>query len=331
MSHANRTMAVAACCLILASVTRRAHADEPLKQRFLAEAPARWAELDRASKHVEGTYTKSIVHSPESKPPSFARCTFAINDANVKVASEFAEKPGEKAKMVRVESNNQKYIFQINRPPISPDYAISFLEPGDSRGDPVHLEKIAGIIEEHKDNIFCPWYLLGRPLSAWLNDPGLKITSVDLAEVEGQKVARVKFDYASAKDLKDKLSNSHVDLDIEGHWTIRGYLARRPWGTMEAKLTYGNPVDGIPAVKSKEEILEGGGAKVIRTLKMENFFQKEVPASAFTLSAYNLPEPNFNAGYNSFFYWYLSAAVILGVITILLMRKRPSHGAAPSM
>lgn len=328
MSRGTRAIAVAACCLALSSVAGRTRADEPLKQRLLAEAPARWAELQRASERAAGTYTQTVIRGygstiplisiarwaeldrssgrvtgdftkrlfldAESQPPPITHRAFAINGARMKVATEFVEKPGGKPEMFRVEAINPGYIFQINRRPTSPKHEISYVMANGEKGDPVLLKKVAGIVVGYKADIFCSWVFLGRPLSVWLNDPGMKIVGVDLIEAEDRKVARVQFDYASASDPADKLSDAHIDLDVEGHWTIRGYAARRPWGTIEAKLTYGDPIDGIPVVKSKKEILKGRDSKVIRTLEMENFSRKDVPPGEFTLTAYDLPEPNFD-------------------------------------
>jgi|GEM_PF-6968424 len=316
-----RWASVAGWCFTLALATGHAEGDDQLKQRFLSEAPAKWADLERLSEHVEGVYTEKVSSTVPGKPPEFVRSKFTVNGKNVKAEIEL----GEKATNVRVESSNPKYFFKLARPQFSPEYAIEFLERADSSPDPEFRKDANHAVREHVSRIFCSWYLLGRPISDWVKDPAFKIENVESVENEGHDLVRVVFEY-SPKDkpeVQRLLSGSALVFDPGGYWSIREIKVKRNWGTVATKLSYGDTADGFPYVKASDEVLDDGKNQLSTTLTFEKFERKEVPESAFTLTAYNLPEPDFNGGYRSTtFYWYLAFAVILGFVTTLLMRKR---------
>lgn len=322
MRLATRGLTTVACAL--ACLSGPARCDDALHQRLLAEAFPAWAELERAGTQMEGTYTlREEFRSPKiNKPPTFKHCTIAINGELGKVSCDL----GETSPPQQVSAINPNYVFQIARKKSSSDFRVNFLEPGAGEGDSTRRQMIKDMVKNLKNDIYCAWYLWTDPVGDLLKDPGTVIKAVEPVAREGRHLVRVRYEWSpkSGDKVKGGLRDGEIILDPAARWTIQQYKVSKFWGKIEATLSYGDPVDGLPFVREKTEVWSNdeGDART-RTLRFESLAKKKVPESEFKLSAYGLPEPNFDSRFNaSFFYWYFALSVILGVLAVLLWRKR---------
>jgi hypothetical protein len=322
-------IAIAACGLISLLVPHQAVADEALKRRLLEEALRAWAAYQDSADMLEGTFLEEETYKGVNKPPTGRRATLVVRGPLVKaVQVDLGDEGREKAGAI-----NDRYIFVVSRAKGATDYGLAFLEPIGETPTPEVRKVVEGTIEEIKNSLYAPVYLLGQPLATWLRDPAFHVKSVEPEGPEG--LVRVDFEYRKKPDdpteKEERIAPGSLVLDPASHWSLRSYRAGKWWGQIEGTLEYGPPVDGLLFVRQRTERLLGNDkTSMERIVRTETLSRRAASTDEFTLTAFGLPEPNPRAGLLEARLWLIGLAVLFGLAALALRRRGRGRRAAPA-
>jgi hypothetical protein len=172
--------------------------------------------------------------------------------------------------------------------------------------------------------------------------PGFRLHKLSEVAEDGETLLRVDFSSAGGfvkvvtidglhRNGHQGVRGGHFFLDPQACYTIRAFELQcdepqLPRYTLSGRIEYRRSADGFPILVKK--VSEGrapadaGGRVLSRSVREYDLKEEPPPAeSAFTLSAFGLPEP---AEYRrpTPWYWYLAAGGIVALIGGAVLRRR---------
>ena len=286
----------------MASLAQAQDDDQTLKERFLREAPARWAEYAELAKQVQGTYSFRGSLSPVGVKVE-NRSTLKMN-RNCKLIEDSAERkvPGGKGdyQTLTLYALNPHYAFKLRRKnPTSPWYVTEVV---DLRTDSLPPEI------QHEFQVFerCVLELVSLgpdPLVELLGKPEFRVVRCRRVLQDGEELVAVDFDYPHTADAQDSgIQGGTLVLDPRRFWCLRSYEVQfrsisaqgtRTYRVLELEEAKG----GFPLPKRTTELIDilmNDGTK--RKNESWRDCNLHIPSrlssdEEFTLSAFGFPEP----------------------------------------
>jgi hypothetical protein len=306
------------------------------KERFLSEAPHKWAEYRTLGKRLQGSCLVSYRdRSAGAKVFSSVRYECKQNDVcALALTQDLGDTP--KTRKGRLEVVNSRYAFRLERS--APDrpwilvgtsfhpeqgYGLSRLTP-DVRVAGIFVDKALSFSSIHE----C--------LVDMIRDPDFVIKNVTAVVQEGQEGVRLEFSNRPKMTAPRKVKANEIPggwnpvgggwvlLDPAHYWVIRAYDVHTEWqdrstGRMTATFSYKEGQNGLPILSRilgnyKGTTAQGSRAETEDNHEYNLTERPDVPESEFMLTAFGLPEPPEVPGRPR---WYLWAAA-MGVLCLIL-------------
>lgn len=228
-----------------------------------------------------------------------------------------------------VRAKNSEYVFQIGRQSAAKAYSLSFIE---ELGRVSTKERqIQQAENEARWVPFAGWYPAGEPFADFVASPTFQIQRVASENRDGRDLVRIEYERKYSDPLKraSSITDGFLLCDPKRHWVITecGTTTFDGLQVSRASLTFGEPVDGLPIVRTITDVVTGknslGEPVSWRNVITIEVIDHEVPREEFYLSHYGLPEPNFRRGWFGTWVWYLIAGVVcFGVAAIIVKRQK---------
>ncbi len=225
---------------------------------------------------------------------------------------------------------NPGYAFSLQRRKGATGYSISFLE---ERGLEARVEELINrTAEAGMSSILSGWTIAGERLDKLVESEEFQIKKIAEVNHEGTNLVRIDYQRRVEEVRVGMLSygDCYIVCDPGKNWGIVEYaitsvdkngkdLSRNevhfvlkmvnavPVST-EVIYTYTNQMGEAPRIVAK-----GSGTNEI--------LSSDVPESDFLICAFGLPEPNFNHGFSSRF-WYTTILAAVCLLGAWLIRKR---------
>lgn len=329
----------AAVLLALLATSKSAFGQETasgpaIQRRLLAEAPAQWASY---AARVNRLPSRATLVERTTRNGVLVRSRRASTEMKVMdhcaVWVSASLEPGTDG---RVEGVNEKYAFTLRRESAKRGWALVELKTGDGeRTWSDTRQKILQGITEGRDSALRIWHLR---LPVLLKDSAFRIVAVSVEHRGGVDLARVQFQYPKGQENpKDGVVPLHGGwflLDPQHYWIVREYEV---YSMSPDVYTYRRRIDikesttGFPLVTRVSGVSRGTDGKDVweTTTEIDGIdLEPEVlPDTAFTLSAFGLPEPvgvvwDQPSRYSLWFALGGAAALVAGVIFARLARRR---------
>lgn len=288
-------------------------ADEVLRQRFLKEAPQGWNALRRTIQNLRGGYEEKlqIQTPPGYKIKPMTRQT--RYDVCLRAEAACAKVEFTKNGKVAIRCINPDYEFGVTAPPEKNVFSLDNYEgQGLEEPEPKLPKWATGYFEDS--------YSLGQfTLPEMLEREDCKLISVEPVDYESASMVRVDFDWFPEGAGTGR--RYWATLDPENNWAVRSnwregdgkYVSKNT-----TKIEYTRRADGAVFPKRLENFGEmfdspGYGSRKIVTFDPPHKLGLcDMPPSAFTLTAYGLPEiPEESRG--RLYTW-----LVLGSLTVLI-------------
>jgi hypothetical protein len=275
---------------------------EALKQRLLAEAPARWEEYARRSEELQGVVSlvstntrNNFRQDTRTAYKTNGRSRLVItklkDEANGKVEREYEE----------VFGYNPRYAFTLSRKsPDAPWVLTNYVEmrEGVDLGQMGRRQSTSYFGVVNKPVKFHMYFLVDL-----VRDSGFRIGECRQVQVDGRNLVEVAFTYNFTENNWKSNWKGKLLLDPERYWcchSVDGVLkGDYVGGTLKHRNTQSdNAEDGLPLSRAWEYVGDwrssNGEVTNRQTLKCEAQLSRPdtLPDDAeFTLSAFGLPEP----------------------------------------
>ncbi len=286
-------------------------------QRLRVEAPKAWQSLEEFAANLEGVYVATTENkkaaSGEVWPAQKRRVKFRIN-GKMAVIHETSDPAG--GELVR--GLNSRYAFMLSRRSPAAAFTIDrFSQPTDKTYREFTDDSLARDVK-------AAWYVIARPLTVLLKEPGFVIRKVLPLEREGKTLLRVEYSYKPRPDENPRLAipSGWVLLDPDNHWCIEESEREVWYGKIAGTYSYGERVNGFPVLRRYSLTLSDRQGSVTEiTCEFERIAHRIIPEHEFTLAAFGLPglEGEYS---NTGRTWFLLLvlALVTGLMAIALRR-----------
>ena len=301
-----------------------------LKSRLLEEGPAAWRALDERVKQVEGSYQ---IHSsfPGMKfqgkniEDDKEESSFLVNQSKVVWTSK-------RSRGVRILLMNNDYRARLTTDAKNPStYSLLGLSEQDPSYRSIFDVDVSEEIGSLGDVIRSPWAILYQTLSKWFDHPGFTIIRVEGIEgPDANELVKVTFKYQPLKKSDEPtISEGEMVLDPSNRWCLKSYRLKIPTSNyilnQEATYEYDGERAGIPFLRMKKEILKTSAGHEVRTVSFTDLKHRVASDDEFTLSAFGLPEPNFQPTAPTPQYLTFLALAAVFLAAFLWMRGRKAR------
>lgn len=311
-------LAITSASVLALGLARGQGADDLLKAKFLAEYP-KALEAWRAKIATAEAVVKQTEDVVQGKPAArmflyTVKCSLPYSAVSV----QSLEKDGVREE--RAIGYNEKYLFSLVRTGEQKEFAIEKFE---ARVPDLDLRRLTGPVKFY---LIFPYNTEGF-ITNVVNKPGFALRSVSPVRRDGKDLLRVTFGFVADEKKLKTIPGRHgaysgIDVSLvlspeerwvlyEYGWRLRGYTEELR-GTVE----YQGTVDGflIPKRATRTHF-DTAANKVTESSRFEfvQFNFAKAPDSAFTVSAFGVPEPVAKplkvARSGSHVYWFLGLGV----------------------
>ena len=312
-------------CLFVFGLGVPSSADDQV-ERFEGEGPIAWRRWRQSEQHIRGVFrieTRSIFDGKDNPA--------AKQDKKVRFRKE--------GEWLRLETNDAKKDAVVTLS-VGPRYAFRLKRDNEeARNLLAGLEMkspIVGLEEMRKADPFfmaveAPHKLWAGELEQIIGDPGFVRKSVKRYNEAGTELVRVDFDYDS-KVTKLKMLNGFMILEPRLDWAVREaeYDMTSKWRVRTANTCVMDRQGRPTIARHVTENLAIGKDSSTRTQYIfDEFHHESSPESAFSLTAFGLPEISTAVGqdYSSkVHYWFFAGAAAL-FASALAIRWRSRRAA----
>jgi len=267
---------------------RDAAPDGALQARFLKEAPLGWEKIRARELQVVGTLRMKISSLQGGKKVDSAKDRIIAFRRNGDLTSYSTTVEGGTGNTTIVVAPH--YAFKIGRR--SPDlpYSLQSLSFGDANV----------LVEEVKKGSYL-WSVLstprscyGEPMSDLIKSPGFAIRSISTSQDDAGEIVRVAFESGS-KQTKFNFKDAWITMRPSQDWAIQKgeYNLSDDWRIIHENV-YEKASDGKDRLSLSLNIYDHPKEKTRQfyDYTFEHLKAEAVPESAFSLSAYGMPEPD---------------------------------------
>lgn len=319
-----------------------------LKARFLEEAPRGWERLKELTTHLEGRGELFEADPKKGDGRQWRRTSrwkFKINGALFRVEEERLDEQ-ENFAIEKAGVANSKYFFFLARDKSAAPWVLtSHVEQGGNGRavDPVLIASKGGVLTY----LPAAWSITDVPLAELIRDPNFTLQRVSELEYQGRPCVAVDFAYRpkmnlTSKDPKDRsilmiLKGSRIILDPARSWSVQKVELDAIRGIAGSLIVdYEQERNGLPIIRRLTSEAGNPNSGINVKAEFHDLEFKDTPESAFTLSAYGLPEPQgvvWDHDRSRYDLW-LVAAGLLTLLTAaglrLLVRRKavPEAGSA---
>jgi hypothetical protein len=304
-----------------------------LRERFLTEAPQKWAEYGKLSAALPLQMERKTWHRDTEKKTfggePFEHWHIKRNKSGSLLLCRMED--------FNVPSRccvvNESYAFELRRKKFGDPWIISQVQTdlGDIKG----LSSLHAILQIDHGGLRCngPFMLHKYSLGSLVSEPGFNIRSA--TTIQRQGLTLVKVDFVCPRDRNAEAfsrffhyESGWIILDPDRYWSLCEYEAKVTWpgvqqiqtlirGTVEcAQTKSGLPVMKTMLVRIKGRNTKGPKAELDEELKSEYAIEERAPsADEFTLSAFGLPEP-FGMKDKKMRWWLWAASA--GVVSLVV-------------
>lgn len=302
-----------------------------MRQRFLEEAPQAWSELDEwVARHTHCLETQTFSWVGENVTGRMRRVVdWKQAGRNVVTWQGQFVRDGQGADSQSHEEEvigvNATYAFRLSRASPDAPWVVTLLTSD--------VEYLRGWLMNGGQVIPSGWMMDLISMRDFLADPGFVVENVLPVRCDARECVEVAFRFdPSASSLKSRVRSGTVVLD-----------PRRRWVLARSELHLANGNDEVVATTTFEYVDTPSAWPVLRRYQVDSVGYRpeihrlvfehdtsvdaEIPDSAFTLSAFGLPEPAQPGGGRLWFLWLNLAAVVCICLAVLL-RKRALRAKA---
>jgi hypothetical protein len=317
--------------------------DQTLREQFLREAPARWAEYVQQAKQLQGTYS---FRASFSVTGTKAENTYTVkmNRTCKLIELSMARKtPGGQGDYddLKVVAFNPRYAFALKRKTPSSPWIVTELVDLRTNSLPSSIQKTF----ERIDNEILELVRLDKdPLAELARKPEFQVVRCKKVLQAGEEFVQVDFEYPPTVEERDSgVHRGTLVLDPQRFWCLRSYEVRYPRsdgspGTVKYRvLELGGREEGLPVPKralEQREFLSKDGTRGKTEIWVEcnlDVPRTLPPDEEFTLSAFGLPEP-LGVTWSKPTPWYLwlslAGALCLGGSGVFYWLKRRAAAKA---
>ncbi len=280
--------------LVAVCFSSSAVGDEKIRAKFLSEGPKGWTAIETFFQKVEGKVIDTLeplAGFPDDGKDYGHRAIheFKIAGENVLHTVQTLRALEVRGQPVSTDVINVNYAFLLNRKSEQSPWTIRHVG---SKDRVQYAIKHTGQVLLMSVNIF------QQPLPWTASQPGFSLN--DAREV-GDGLVEINF---SSSDVFRKnyyiISGGRVQLDPNHHWCVCEYLLdvqlHDEKGVIEGKIEYGREENGfLFPRKITQDFSFDSGVRKRRTFDFERYRSAEVPDNEFTLTAFDLPEPDLFA------------------------------------
>jgi hypothetical protein len=319
---------------------------ESWRERFLTEAPRKWAEYRTHSDRFQGSFLE-VQRWRTSRGNGSAKYTFEFkqNRALGCALSKFEDegnperKTGSRPQTLWVK--NSRYKFQLVQSGPKGSWLLTSREPIETQSESAAgNSSFDGVmaISNHATSLKSG----NDQIPSLVAHPGFKVVGVTRIDKNGTALARVEIDFHPERedDLRYPwLRKGWLLFDPQKYWLLVEYegAAERDGGvgTMHGSYEYEIDAGGLPILKRKHVTYKGTEAEGKPTESdydfQFNLAEGDVPESEFELSAFKFVEPpsaeaalaKFKAGMEQTkgkglpnYVWVLIGAGVCGAVAI---------------
>ena len=327
-------------CLTLTGVCPGEAIAADWKERLLAEAPPKWAALEKYYSKLEVSFRSNYTTKPKPPPLFPDSVSFDIRkngDMMVSTQRRLGTFPdGKRMDDLDVNGVNSRYAFTLGK--TSPD-AESFLLANFQPASDEARENVHGCGEHQFGIVFevNSWDCI--PLAKFIKDPFVTITDVRGVRRGEREMAQLSYERQMEKPNGSKgKEHGTVVLDPDHFWCVRESHSElpdfMPVHKIDHFLEYGEDVDGFPILRREQDTTtyKDGEGTLATTTEFDKLVHRDIPENEFTLSAFGLPEMQLPGEQNppTLWRWLVGIGIALGVLAILLrvyVKKRRREAA----
>lgn len=275
--------------LLLASlvpgIDGSASIDPALRDRFLAEAPARWEQLAARAEHL-------TVHGTIKSETNIGDRTEAW----------ICRKDGESFVFERTEQGypsaglaagrNGDYAFKLKRATSEDEWALNgYDSDAVSMGYPLTLARQVGLV----GMLEFEWGLLSSvPMVDVIAHPSFELLAIEAIDHRGERAVRLDFDLdMPVKNEREEVrfGGGTVVLD-PATWAVREFaIGGSPYEAIHVQIEHVGEGADRHVGQVRVELRSGAGAARVTTGVIDRFEPGPVPESEFTLAAFGLTAP----------------------------------------
>jgi hypothetical protein len=310
-----KLLAITSASVLALGLARGQGTDDLLKARFLAEYPKAleaWGAKIATAEAVVRT-TKDVIQGKPAARTILSSVKCDLPHAEVMVES--LERDG--IRLEQASGYNEKYAFSLGRTGEQKEFAIDKFEAREPGRRPLNLPVGA--------YLRFPYSMEGSAMGG-VNKPGFALRSVSPVRRDGRDLLRVTYrvtlDQKKLKTKPGRTGGAYLGPDVslllspEERWVLYEYEWRMRGGDspkgFRGTVEYQGTLDGFPVPKrATRTIFDIASDQVIESSTFEflQFSFGKAPDSAFTLSAFGVPEPVAKplkvARSGSLVYWFL--------------------------
>ncbi|MBM4070313.1 MAG: hypothetical protein FJ271_15365 [Planctomycetes bacterium] len=307
--------------------------------RFLTEAPLKWQEYRQRSVSLQGKKKgrakithKDLVTSDAVWEDEIKQTTTAGVIIRSYTDKEIVEDKTRNIQFDQVLGKNAKYAFRLTRARSRPDWALDKIS--------MHPETS---FNEYKlpmaDDIFqsiSPHFMLVMTtLSHAVKNKELVVKRETAIQRDNRQLVRVEFDYCAIESNPERETHpGWLIVDPERYWCllemeIHARSKDGSGGIIRVRNEVGAGSRQLPIIQRNETKLQGtdaDGHKIGAREFVHEFDLREStppPEHAFTLSAFDLPEPHGIVWHTSANHhlWFLAAGIGILILSVGLRRR----------
>lgn len=284
------TIRASSIAMLMAAICTQplARGDEALRQRLLTEAPRGWDAWRERSRRLEGwglgVYTGI---SPEGMLPWCTKSVFRFAGDSTLLETGFLI-PGGPETSRTVVGRNDRYVFHLRRE--SPAAAWKTIHAGGDAQDFQDAEE--AINESVLEHVEAPWVVVGKSLPTWIHEPGFTIRKVERVDEGDDARVKLEFDYEPAGHAAHDTAvrGGWITFSPDEDWSVREYDLKLFWGRLVGTIRYDRDEEGNVILRSVDQRYGEAGSRNVACFDFHEYRRRDVPAEAFTLTAFGLPE-----------------------------------------
>jgi hypothetical protein len=336
--------ALLACFLVTASTLGAEPSGNDLRRRFLAEAPARWADYLEQSKLLQGQEVRdfSLLATDKAtgqpdKCTDITTVTWKTNGQDM--SYRFVQDRSENGKVVSKRNKfyclNSRYGFILDAAPPNDNFSwILFRLSQNDERDQFKQQHFANAGPSVAGLLVRLWNM---PLKELIEMPQFQLTTFQTMKSENDELVEVVFEFKYKeneeeqlrRDAKRSYKAGRLLLDPNRFWCVRESevywkFAGTPGVTRTRCVEMGTARNSLPWPKHIVVEGEDGDVKTRQEIKCELDVPSPLPgAEEFRMSHYGLPEP---AGVTwpkptPWYLWFIAMGVVCLGLGIFFRRR----------
>ena len=296
----NQVQRLLACAFTMSAILMggeliyAADGDEKSQRRVLEEATVSWRALGKFYDELDGLFT--MKDTAIGKIRRHTQTSFLINGSNLRLQHRAVSEQS-----ITTMVFNERYCFSLYQENKASAPQVTAIQAVRGTDDQWYYKINYDVMRY----VRAPICIDREMLDQLVSKRGFKVTDVSSVSRKSKSLVRLGFEYQPSTKApyvppeipleKLGLGKSWLLLDPESYWTIQEYSLAYWWGTESGLLEYGEKIEGFPVLR-RGHVKAWGSQKpeevVAIDWSMNKILHRTVPATEFTLSAFNLPEPN---------------------------------------